>query len=271
MISKGHVIDAYRRIRTTEAVTKAYDECKDVLRHNRKDNMGMQEAAAPLMVRLGKDQEAYDYIKWWDTAYTKPDYDWNDMTLPYLDIHNTDEFEPLTAFGMDNDCECECVPNTGLSHLVTLMLIKLRLTLDLTECGRFITSTSSAERRSDAKLQALFTSLSSRIIPDHPELVKAIKQGRFDAITKYMCILARQLVRLYAAISYRNKHIWHAFVEQPERYWATSPDMTAGGSEQEASLVVQHCYQSWVESKGVMEWLTKNKRKFDINSPLPKV
>lgn len=145
MISKGHVIDAYRRIRTIEAVTKAYDECKDVLRHNRKDNMGMQEAAAPLMVRLGKDQEAYDYIKWWDTAYTKPDYDWNDMTLPYLNIHNADVFEPLTAFGMDDDCECECVPNTGLSHLVTLMLIKLRLTLDLTECGRFITSTSPAE------------------------------------------------------------------------------------------------------------------------------
>lgn len=64
MQQKGMLIDSVRKIRTREAIGTALAETMDVLRLCRGDNLGVREGAPALMIRLGQDQEAYDFIKW---------------------------------------------------------------------------------------------------------------------------------------------------------------------------------------------------------------
>eukprot|EP01034_Spumella_vulgaris_P041734 gene41734-51718_t len=55
--------------------------------------MGMRDLVPGMMLRIGQEQEAYDFIKWW---LTYPDnYDWGNMSLPYLNIKNADITESV--------------------------------------------------------------------------------------------------------------------------------------------------------------------------------
>lgn len=67
-----------------------------------------------LMVRLNKDQECYDFIKWWAITGDDAHYGWGDMDLPYLYIENADVFEPVDAFKLRFN---------GLGHAVSLLLL----------------------------------------------------------------------------------------------------------------------------------------------------
>lgn len=104
------------------AVQTAVDHVMDMLRLNRCDNMGLRELAPALMLRLGRDQDAYDFVKWWATGDLHGDYDWGDMELPHLDTRGADPFEePKWWTGRF----------LNLSHASAVMLIKLRLFLTL--------------------------------------------------------------------------------------------------------------------------------------------
>jgi hypothetical protein len=95
-----------------------------MLRLCRSDDLGVRDIIPDLLLRLGREQECYNFIKWWATADPNGTYDWGDVTLPYLDIRGADTFEPVTAFSK----------GTNLSHLVSLTLLKLRLYFDLEAC-----------------------------------------------------------------------------------------------------------------------------------------
>ncbi|KAL1843997.1 hypothetical protein VTJ49DRAFT_6401 [Mycothermus thermophilus] len=72
------------------------------------------------MLRLDRDQECYDFIKWW--AHVPGSYDFGDASRPYLDTRDADVFEPLSVV---------LTRFQSLSHLVSLTLLKLRLYHDL--------------------------------------------------------------------------------------------------------------------------------------------
>ncbi|KAI5357195.1 hypothetical protein Slin14017_G125160 [Septoria linicola] len=59
--------------------------------------MGVRQLAPALMLQLGKDQEAYDFMKWYGTSGSDDHYDWSNMDLPFLDLQGEDAFEPLTT------------------------------------------------------------------------------------------------------------------------------------------------------------------------------
>lgn len=46
-------------------------------------------------MRAGKDQEAYEFDKWYETACQDSHYDWGDMSLPFLNLHDEDVFEDI--------------------------------------------------------------------------------------------------------------------------------------------------------------------------------
>ncbi|TFA99787.1 hypothetical protein CCMA1212_008481 [Trichoderma ghanense] len=56
--------------------------------------MGLRDMIPALYIRLGRDQDAYDFIKWYATTGSESDYDWGDMSLPFLDTKNADVFAP---------------------------------------------------------------------------------------------------------------------------------------------------------------------------------
>ncbi|KAL8976145.1 MAG: hypothetical protein Q9205_007795, partial [Flavoplaca limonia] len=84
---------AILEIKTLDAVSSAAEHVRDMLRLNRSDNMGVRDMLPALYVRLGRDQDAYDFIKWNGTTGSSRYYDWGNMDLPYLDVVDADVFE----------------------------------------------------------------------------------------------------------------------------------------------------------------------------------
>ncbi|KAI1090317.1 hypothetical protein F5B19DRAFT_504121 [Rostrohypoxylon terebratum] len=113
--------DALLQVNTTKAVETALAHFQDMLRPCRPDNLGIRDIVPGLLLRLGREQECYDFLKWW--AVVDDDYDWGDVSLPYLDICGADAFEAVNAFAS----------GLSLSQLIILTLLKLRLYLDI-EC-----------------------------------------------------------------------------------------------------------------------------------------
>ncbi|KAG5779502.1 hypothetical protein H9Q73_006845 [Fusarium xylarioides] len=81
-------------VRTGEAVEIALKESLEILRLCRGDNLGVRSQIPGLYLRLGRDQEAYDFIKWYAVKGDSK-YDWRDMSLPFLDLEGEDAFEAV--------------------------------------------------------------------------------------------------------------------------------------------------------------------------------
>lgn len=120
MRARFAVVQALLKVDTARAVEQALEHLNDMLRLCRSDNLGVRDIVPDLLLRLGREQECYDFIKWWAT-WGGGSHDLSDVTLPYLDIQGADVFESIDAVGK----------HLSLSHLVSLTLLKLRLYLDL--------------------------------------------------------------------------------------------------------------------------------------------
>lgn len=122
MKARFALADKLLKIKTFDAVKSAFDHIMDMFRLCRGDNMGVRFMAPALFIRLGKDQECYDFLKWWATTIRDDYYGWRDMDLPFLDVRDAVVFESVRKF-------------TGrlaaLTHAVALMLIKMRLLRDV--------------------------------------------------------------------------------------------------------------------------------------------
>ncbi|KAL1883298.1 hypothetical protein Daus18300_000356 [Diaporthe australafricana] len=106
--------------KNADAVQAALDHLTDMLRLGRRDDLGFRNIVPALYLRLGRDQECYDFLKWWATTGERRDYDWADMTEPYLDVKGADVFESPRG-----------PRKLQLGHAASVMLIKVRILLDL--------------------------------------------------------------------------------------------------------------------------------------------
>jgi hypothetical protein len=117
MRARFALVEAILQVRTRDAVATALEHVMDCFRLCRLDNMGLRDLAPALMLRLDKDQECYDFVKWYATTGRRDDYDWGDMQQPFLDIKNADIMESPKYLSGYHD----------LSHLVSIAFIKIRL------------------------------------------------------------------------------------------------------------------------------------------------
>ena len=107
---------------TLDGVKEGLEHLRDMLRLCRKDNMGLRNIVPGEMLRLDLDQECHDFVKWWSTCDPDGQYDWGDMSLPYLDISGADVFEdPGFATGRFPE----------LNHIVAILMLKFKLLLDI--------------------------------------------------------------------------------------------------------------------------------------------
>jgi hypothetical protein len=118
-------VGALQEIKNRTAVQTALGHLLDMLRLNRKDNMGVRDLIPTLYIRLDQDQECYDFLKWWLTNPNKLD-DWenddDDDDDSFLNIKNADALENPAGFGRINH---------SLAHYAMLYLLKLRMVLNI--------------------------------------------------------------------------------------------------------------------------------------------
>lgn len=89
MRARHHLVTHQLKIRTGEAVDAALASLPDMLRLCRGDNMGVRSQIPALYLRLGRNQDAFDFLKWY--ADQSDDCYWGEMVLP----NGADTLDPI--------------------------------------------------------------------------------------------------------------------------------------------------------------------------------
>lgn len=231
MRARYGVVEKLLKIKTYDAVKAAFDHMKDMIRLCRGDNMGLRFQVPALFIRLGLDQECYDFMKWHVTAGQDPHYDWGNINLPFLNVRDADVSEPVTLFVAEF---------AHLEFAVALLLIKMRLLKDV------------------QTLQNSLFIYDHANVPLPPELVDRIRKmamtgniasKRKDILTssnqKPLLATLEQQIKLLFNFVYRNhKYFWLGLLD-PANYLASRP------TSYSAQLTLQYYYQAYVETDSI--------------------
>lgn len=221
-------------IRTGEAVEGALQNMLEMLRLSRGDNMGVRSQIPALYLRLGRDQEAFDFMKWY--ADVPSNFDWKNTEVPMLDTKGADPFEPLdvekSGIAMD------------LSFKVALLLLKSRLFVDVSLLEGFVQKLGDkapADKMEIVKEEAMTeTLLNRRDIVDAPDYTPIMAKVRW------------QMVDIYKSIMKHNKFMIPA-LEDPTKYSHSQLGPYMRGSESEAVMAYRHSWYSWAECPSVLQ------------------
>lgn len=236
MRSRYALVEALLKIKTYPAVETAHDHIMDMLRLCRGDNMGVRDLVPALKLRLGRDQECYDFCKWWVTTGQEGDYDWGDLDSPYLDVKNADVFEDpreetfLNKYG-------------SLSHTTAVTLLKIRLLMDVRALQN---SLMIGEKVPQEVLDSVRGELvSGSVVAENRSIMNA--QDQTSLIKK----LESQVQDLYAAVQKLNKYFWPALLK-PGKHLTARPEAYSHGSMEQMQLVLQYNLDAWTETPGAL-------------------
>ncbi|KAH0563525.1 hypothetical protein GP486_001905 [Trichoglossum hirsutum] len=235
MRARFALVEALGKVKTYDAVQAQLDHVVDMLRLCRSDNMGVRDLVPPLMLRLNKDQECYDFVKWYSTTGEQGDYDWGNMDLPYLDVRNADVFESV---------EYLCGNYINLSFTVGITLLKIKLLLGLTALRDSAVVGKKVPREILDSIQAYVPQ--SPIIAGNRDIMK--RGDHAAAIDE----LTAQVDMLYKAVKRANKYFWPSLLE-PGEHLAARPQAYSHGGMEQMQLVLQYSYDSWIETPGAIE------------------
>jgi hypothetical protein len=223
-------------MRTGEAAQAALEHCLAMLRLCRGDNMGVRANVPALYLRLGRDQDAFDFIKWYFVKATSS-YDWRNMSLPFLDLHGEDAFELF---------EEHAKKSMQLSFLVAMTLIKIRLMLDMVMLKAAVETVghmSAEDKMALVKEEAMSDVLLSR-----PDIL-----GLAD-YTETVTDLQQQVDKMYAIVKEKNKHFWPAILN-PAPYANAVPGPYTFGSRGETVLAFRESWYSWAETEPAIQYI----------------
>ncbi|KAL2073457.1 hypothetical protein VTL71DRAFT_10781 [Oculimacula yallundae] len=237
MRARFWLVEALGKIRTQVAVQEALKHALDLLRLNRSDNLGVRSAAPALFMRLGKDQECYNFIKWWETHDPDSTYDWADLTLIYLSTKNANPLESEEIF----------LGQYGkLSIAVTVVLIKLRLLLEVKSLQNV---TLLRSRLPSEILRDIQDIIAGPVLAKNRDIMSSADQ-RFRTTTS----LESQIDHLYQNTIKINTYFWPALIE-PGSNLIARPEYFHCGTEEEMQISLQQCYDSWAETPGAIDFV----------------
>lgn len=247
MRARVTVINCLVDMKTAQALEPALELALGNLRLCRSDNIGTRSMIPAFMSRMGgQDQQAYDLIKWYQTSGQDSHYDWGDMSLPYLNLHDEDLFESIDLV-TDDDGFGE------LSFYSALVLIKFRLLSDLRSLEA---STVIGEKVPQEILHTIQENISS-ILARNQKLVQDVRDGK--NIQPYIKAIEQQLDVLYARVERINGHLWPT-LPFARLAMAEKPDTYSPGERSEVIMVLHIEYEAWDETPGAIEWVKKKLR-----------
>ncbi|KAJ4118960.1 hypothetical protein NW768_010703 [Fusarium equiseti] len=235
MSARFDMMSAILNVRTGEAVEAALGHALEMLRLCRGDNQGVRSYVPALYLRLGSDQEAYEFIKWHATV---PDdkYEWSNPDLPYLDLHDQDAFEPV----FDE-------PRFyNVTFTVALTLIKIRLMKDLEFLQDFL------QKNPDASGEARRAHLEEEAMSDI--LLKRTQNIAHNNYKELIAQLKSQIKQLYEKVKKDNTHFWPG-VQNPMLYAYDVPIIYIPGSREEAVLIFRQSWYSWAETEPAITYI----------------
>ncbi|KAK6435559.1 hypothetical protein LTR95_008254 [Oleoguttula sp. CCFEE 5521] len=212
--------DTVRTTNIKQGTEEAQGHFGDVLRLFRSDIMVVRDFVPPLMLRLDRDQEWYDFVKWWLTSDERADYDWGNVDLPYLNLVGENALE-----------EADFVPDRFASaqQITSLLLLKLRLLMDATRI-RLVRNVIAARLPSE-----LVTQIEEAIVRSPFSAAACGKDVVY--IRNLQAKLGRQIMTLGAKLVEVNHNVITALIE-PQDWLDKLPNSYSHGSPEEAQLVM---------------------------------
>ena len=242
MRSRNELLRELPRLNTKAAVEAALDHALGLMRLNLQDPMCVRSITPAFFLRLGRDQEAYDFCKWWVTKGSSLSCDWKNVRqLPHEMSSGGDAWEGVEVFERvrnfgDGGGDSFAVPSfADLSHLVAVTLVKVRMLLDV----RVLID--GIRPRDFGKVSS-----SSIVLRD------AIREGDIGEVEIVFEEMKDQVRRLYHAVQRVNKHFWPRVVE-PRAHLLMNPLNIGMGEETEMHLVLPEYYCAWSETPGAIE------------------
>ncbi|UNI18489.1 hypothetical protein JDV02_004755 [Purpureocillium takamizusanense] len=249
-----------------DVVQTCLDHLLDMLRLSRSDGMGVRQVVPGLLIRLGRDQDAYDFVRWHTTTAAKSRED--DRDLNHNDDENDDDEDAsrTTLHGI-KDAGADVLEEPldswvngkgwmPLSHVVAVTLVKVRVLLDL----RAIRNASLALR--GAVPAEIVDLIRGQLVGSGGGgIVGGARQRELLlAGPEETARLARRLRghvnRLYAAVDRYNPHFWDILVNKPDAGVLERPSGPYGQrTRDEALLVVGYNFASWYETPGAVDVL----------------
>jgi hypothetical protein len=225
------------------AVETAVDHCMDMLRLNRSDNMGLRNFVPALMLRLGRDQDAYDFVRWWATCDPDGDYDWGNVNLPHLDTKDADALEDPRWWAGGR-----CL---DLSHASVVVLIKLRLLFTL----RDLQNTARALHGSILPRE-IVDQVRGELLVGSPLLAarRGLASSDISTLTVTIETVKKQIRVLFAAVGNINAKFWMVMALMHHDFLVPSmPDEYSLGSREEAEMMAIYNFDAWKETPGALD------------------
>ena len=239
IIARQVLVYALLNVKTYAAVEAAHGHCMDIARLCRNEDTGARHKLPALKLRLGKDQECYDFCKWWAIG------DDDDPYTPYLDVKDADAFEgPQIIFIKDSG---------DLNLCVAVTLLKIRLLMHVRDLQN---ASVIGEKVPREILDGVRSQLvSGSILAENRDIMNYQDQ------TALIVNLEVQVEELHKAVDHMNKYFWSALLD-PNEHLNTHPRSDRKGSLEEMQLGLQHCYIAWTETPGAIDMI----RLLELNS-----
>ena len=233
-----------------EAVGAALNHLVDLLASARADPFYLRNVIPALYATLGMDQHAYDFMKWWAgwSAEELFDVDWNDPSVPYLDVRDADILEPLPDAWVKAPSR-----RLELSHPVIVMLLKMRVLLDLVDmqnARRFLRGRLPPEI-----VDMVQGHLASGIVASRRELIR----GSVEKTSHHIAALKGQIEQLWGDTNESSPILWKKMsmgFKDPAFAVNKTPVGLTYEPHDEARYIVGNTLPAWLVDKqraGVME------------------
>ena len=206
--------------------------------------MWLRDLAPGLFLRLGRDQECYDFVKWWSLCFHPSK---TDLKASWLDTRGADMFEdPIAVIQGER---------TYLLSLVAITLLKIRLLISLV-------GIQCVKREAGPHLpQELLDLITAQFIT--PALEAKQIGFRAEDLRPPISELRKQIRSLFEAVQNKNRYIWLALV-RPGNHLSSKPRYSGTGRVQEMQTELPWIYNAWSETPGaigLIEELQKMDRK----------
>lgn len=245
MRARFYLVDRLLQIKTFDAVKTAFDHTMDMFRLSRSDNLGLKFMAPALFLRLGNDQQCYEFLKWHATTGSRDDYDWGDMSEPFLNLRDENVFEAVNEFTKEY---------ADVAHAAALVLIKIKLLKE------------AQTLRNSYCLYDDECILPSEIVDRiRQEAVGKIIAQRKDILmnkdqSSLIETLEEQIHQLFQFVKVNNKYVWPGLLD-PADYLEQLPISYSYGSDEHAAATIQYVYNAFVETTGSIEMIREMVKK----------
>ncbi|KAL9626387.1 MAG: hypothetical protein Q9204_007348, partial [Flavoplaca sp. TL-2023a] len=232
-------IEALIQVKTVGSLELAAEKAREMFRCFPSDPMDLRSDLPAVYLRLGRDQEAYNLVKWWQlNKLSDVEIHKSYPVVPYLDTEDADVFEwPSEIIGAIDG-------NSSLVNMFCVTLLKIKLLFDI--------KTLRGGRMLLLQLPPELVTMVEAYIPPFTDVVRNNHQIlTMKDHTEPIADLTDQIKTCFEAVEKANVHLWPSLVNL---------ELRPGGSRHSPSndkrtvdFVMDRCYDSWVETPGAID------------------